>query len=271
MKKVLIGILVIMVILAVVLAVGLYKLGPIIKTTVNTHGPRITQTEVRLADVGVSLLKGELQLKGFVLGNPKGFQAPHAVKVGSMYVDVDESSLTEDTVVIDKVAVIGPEIYYEKTGKTDNFKALLRNIKGASPAKKEPSDTTEKEGAGKKILVRDFVLKDGQVNLAASIVGTQSVTAQLPDIHLKDIGKSGAPPEQVFGEIFAAIYKEVSSPAVTRALNTELKKLKKDAKKKLEKAGEDLKDAAKEEIKKQTEKTVEDVSKGLKGLLGEQD
>ena len=105
MKKLLLigGVVVIIIVVLVVL--GISKLGPIIKTAVNTYGPKITKTEVSLSDVGISIFTGETKLKGFRLGNPKGFKTPNAVSVGSIYVDVDEKSLTGDTIIIDNFII----------------------------------------------------------------------------------------------------------------------------------------------------------------------
>ena len=63
MKKwVLIGI-GLLVIVVIVLVVGISNLGPIIKKAVNTYGPKITKTEVRLGDVDVSLFSAKARLK----------------------------------------------------------------------------------------------------------------------------------------------------------------------------------------------------------------
>ena len=271
MKKVLIGVGVLIVIIVIVLIVGLSKLGPIIKTAVNTYGPKITKTNVSLADVGVSLLGGEVKIKGFVLGNPKGFSSPDAVKVGSIYVKVDEKSLTGNTIIIDKIEVIAPEITYERSASRDNFKQILENVQGSTPSGKTTSEQKPAEtGGGKKIIIRDFILKDGKVDLATSLLAGQSVSAQLPEIRLKDLGqdKGGATPAQVFGQVFDAIYKQISSPQITQALNDKLKSLSGQARQDLEKAGENMKSAAGDQVKQAAEKGLKDVTEGVKGLLG---
>ncbi|MBL0715005.1 MAG: hypothetical protein JJV98_15035 [Desulfosarcina sp.] len=77
-RLVLIGCALVLVVMAIVF-LGLSNLGPIIKKAVNTYGPQITQTEVRLGDAGVSVFTGEVKLKEFLLGNPKGFSSPQAL------------------------------------------------------------------------------------------------------------------------------------------------------------------------------------------------
>ena len=167
MKKwIFIGLGAIIVIAVVVVYVGLSNLGPIIKKAINTYGPKITKTELHVADVGVSILSAEAEVEAFFLGNPQGFKSPSAMKVGSVFVNVDEKSLTGNTTIIERVEVKKPEIYYEKKGKTDNFKALLNNVKKSAASEKKSTDAGKEEGGGKKLIINDFILTQCKVNLS---------------------------------------------------------------------------------------------------------
>ena len=252
MKKWLYIIGALVVIVVAVLIFGVSNLGPIIKKAVNTYGPEITKTEVRLDDVGISLLSGEAKLKNLYLGNPKGFKSPQAMRVKAIYVDVDEKSITGNTVIIDSVQVIGPEITYEKVGRTDNFKTILNNVKGSARASKSSKNDTAKEGGGKKMLIRNVIIKDGEVDLEMSVYGGSSISASasLPDIHLKDVGKKngGATPEEVVNMVFAALYKKITSPAVTAELNKQAKALGSQALKEGKVGKEEVEKAAGETV-----------------------
>ena len=240
-------------IVAAVLIFGVSNLGPIIKKAVNTYGPEITKTEVRLDDVGISLLSGEAKLKNLYLGNPEGFKSPQAMRVKAVYVDVDEKSITGDTVIIDSVQVLGPEITYEKVGRTDNFKTILNNVKGSARTSKSSKNKPAKESKEKKLLIRNFIIKDGEVDLDMSVYGGSSVSgsASLPDIHLKDVGKKngGATPEEVVNIVFAALYKKITSPAVTAELNKQAKALASQALKGGKIGKEEVEKAAGETVK----------------------
>ncbi len=230
MKKLLVIGGAIVVILVVVLVVGVSNLGPIIKSAVNTYGPELTKTNVSLGDVDISIFSGEAELKDFHLGNPRGFKAPEAISVGSVYVDIDEGSLTGDTIIIDKIEVVAPEISYEKARGTDNFQTILNNVNkavGADKSARSSAQGSEKESGGKKILIRNFIVRDGKVNLTMSMLGGKGISADLPNIHLKDIGRKqdGVAPATAFKEIFAALYGKITSPAVTDTLNQGLKAL----------------------------------------------
>lgn len=235
-----------------VVVFGLSKIGPIIQTAVNTYGPGITKTDVRLGDVNVSLFSAQAKLTDFYLGNPKGFQSPEAMKVGSIKVDVDENTLIKDTIVINKIEVLRPQITYERTAKTDNFQAILNNVtKGAKKSK----PASGKSAGNKKIIIRDFQLKGGQVRLAASLLGQkESMVTQLPDIHLTDIGekKGGIKPEEAFRLIFAELSKHINSPDVLKVFSERLKELKLDP----------------AILEGGTPKEIKDVGDTLKNLLG---
>jgi hypothetical protein len=273
MKKwIFMGLAAIVVLLIVVVVVGISKLGPIVKMAVNTYGPKITDTELHVDDVGISIFSAEAKLKKFFLGNPKGFKSPSAMKVGSVYVDVDEGSITKDPIIINRVEVVGPEITYEKRGKTDNFKSILNNVQKNVPkgesAKKEPA----KEGPGKQLIINDLIIKNGKVNLAVEmpggVLGDQEIKADLPDIHLKDIGKkkNGASAAEVANEIFAALYGKITSPDVMGALNDQLKKLGGVGVETIEKATkEGLKEAT--DVVKGAGKEAEGVTDKVKGLF----
>jgi hypothetical protein len=125
-------------------------------------------------------------------------------------------------------------------------------------------------------MIKNFILSGGTVNLAASLLSGRAISASLPDIHLKDIGKQegGTSPATAFGQIFAKLYQEITSPAVIESMNQALKTLGsnieavgEDAKKDLERAGEDAKkklDATGEDAKKE----LDAVADKVKGLFG---
>jgi hypothetical protein len=178
---------------------------------------------------------------------------------------VDAKTLTGDTIVIERVEVEKPEINYEKKRKTDNFRALLRNIKKSVRSQKKSAGAGKDEGGGKKLIINEFIVKQGKVNLVMSAagLGDKKIVVALPDIHLKDIGKKagGASAAQVSKEIFMAIYGKITSPAVADALNRELKAF-----------GASLDSVGRKRLKQVKDsavKALDDAGKKVKGLLGD--
>ncbi|MBK7497417.1 MAG: hypothetical protein IPI28_19205 [Candidatus Omnitrophica bacterium] len=128
---------------------------------------------------------------------------------------IDEKSLTENTVIIDKIEINGPEITYEKVLDTDNFKIILKNLKRSTGM----GDRSADPGRDKKILIRNFIVRGGKVHLVKASLGGNTVSADLPDFHYRNGSKKGKPPSAAFGEIFEELYDQVRGPVVTAALN----------------------------------------------------
>jgi uncharacterized protein involved in outer membrane biogenesis len=197
----------------IILSAALWNLGTLIKKAINNYGPGIINAEVHVEGVQTVLLSGEVRLSDFYLGNPAGFKTPHALKAPSVYVDLNEASLIRSTVVIEKIELIGPEINYEKIKGTDNFKQLIKNING-SPGRRGKEDKGVTEHGGKRLIIRDVIFRDAQVNFALSGLIEHRVSARIPNIHLKNIGdeEGGLPPSEAFKILLSALYRDITAP-----------------------------------------------------------
>ncbi|NDV17891.1 hypothetical protein GO013_00470 [Pseudodesulfovibrio sp. JC047] len=217
-------------IIAVVILVVL-NLGDIIKVAVEKYGPPITKTEVKLGSADISILSGSGALSDFLLGNPQGFSMPSAIECDTIRVSIVKDSLTTDRIIIEEIFVDGPIISYEKKGNTDNFKTIVNNIKKtvASEEKQDQhAETTPSEtGSEKTIQINNFIVKNGHINLGGSMLnafGEQSMGIDLPDIHLKDIGKDK---ETTPAEAFALVLSEMTGD-ITGTISQVGKQLQKE-------------------------------------------
>src|SRR5579883_3150169 len=104
MKKILarIAIAVVVLILAALLVV-FFSLNSIVKKGVETVGPMITKTEVKLGSADISPFSGGGRLTKLFVGNPEGFKAPSAMEFGDIKVGVQVSSLTSAVIVVNEV------------------------------------------------------------------------------------------------------------------------------------------------------------------------
>lgn len=222
------GVLLAIVIIAAIALV--MRLDELITKAVNTYGPEITGTEVRVENVRVSFLSGKAAIENFTLGNPKGFRSPRAMKVASASVNLELTSLMSDTIVIGRLEIVEPDITYEKRGGTDNFKLIAKHAEQkAKEAGLVPEETGGKK-PGKKLLVRDFVVNGGRVTLYTPDLPSGAASAAIPDMSLKNAGgKDGAPPEKVFSRILSALYDRLTMPIVVDSLNRSLLDARKTA------------------------------------------
>ncbi|MBI5375718.1 MAG: AsmA family protein [Candidatus Schekmanbacteria bacterium] len=228
MKKWLIIFGIIVVVVIALIFAGLSNLGLIIKNAINSYGPGITKTDLSVGDVSVSLFSGKAKLKDFYLGNPGGFKSPQAVKVKSIAVDVDEKSINKDVIVIDRIEILQPEISYEMKNGTDNFKKILDNMKRDNAPKEKSSEIKDgKKGKEQKIIIKDLLITDGKVNVTTQFLAEKNISIPLPEIHLANIGnaENGTTPEEIAKQILQSLQENLTSAAVTDAINSQLKDL----------------------------------------------
>ncbi len=189
MKKVILGGLVAVVVLLVISVVVLgLSLDGIVKRGVETFGPKLTQVDVKLDKVSLSLLTGGGQIGGLVVGNPEGFKSPQAIRVGTASLVVVPSSLMSDKIVIRTVRVEAPEITLETGLNGTNLKKILANL-NETTASTGPAKTpgAPASGPAKKLQVDDFLIHGAKLNLIVTGLGSQTVP--LPEIHLASLGQ----------------------------------------------------------------------------------
>ena len=187
MKKVLLSLVIVLIVLIVAGGiVASFFLGPIVKTGMETVGPKITQVSVRVDAVNLSLLTGSAGIKNLVVGNPEGYKAPEAIRIGSASVGVNPLSILTDKIVIRSVRVEAPEITFEGNPFSgNNLNTILKNVSSAT----ESSGTAATNAPGeppakpaKKLEVDELLITGGKVNF-------NGATLSLPDIHLTNLGK----------------------------------------------------------------------------------
>ena len=212
MKKLLIILFVVVPVLVIVAGVGLYfSINWITKNGVETFGPRMTRTEVRLESSNISLFSGKGSLKGLFIGNPKGFKTESAFQVKEIRVAMDVSSILTDRLIIEEIVVNAPEINYERGSKSSNIKTIFGNVRALAGKSKRQATKAGKAGAKesqredeKKVQINNFVVKNGKVSMSATLPKEKNVIVSLGEIHLKNIGagKDGKTASEVFEEIF---------------------------------------------------------------------
>jgi hypothetical protein len=208
MKKIIVRLIIalVVVVILVVLGVGFF-LDQVIKTGVETIGPKVVKVDVKLQSVSLSLFSGHGALKGLRLGNPAGYATPYAITVGEASLALTPKSLLSDKIIVKSIKVQGPEITYETNLKDSNLGKIVADMQGApGGAQKEPAQPKEAKPA-KKLEVDEFIITGGRIHVSVTVLNGGTATVPLPDIHLKDLGTGpdGITPEdlaiKVMGEI----------------------------------------------------------------------
>ncbi len=170
-----------------------------IKTAVETIGPELTGSDVTLDSVELSLTDAKGSLSGLRVGNPEGFAAVDAFKLGVIRFAMDPESLAGDTIVVDSLHIVAPEITMERADGRSNLDQIQANIADYLGADSSQGGT---DAEGKKFIIRDLRITDAVVRYA--ILGGKGIDLQLPDLRLTDIGGSGEEGSGVSGAEAAA-------------------------------------------------------------------
>lgn len=199
------------------------SLGSIIKKGVETVGPQITKTEMKLDGANISLFSGSGTLKGFLIGNPEGYKTPSAIKVGEVSLGVKPGSVLSDKIHVTYVRVQGPEITFEGTlGTQNNLGKIMENVETATGGSNQnkPADKSADSGASRKFQVDDFLISGAKVNVSMTLLAGKSVTVSIPDIHFTNLGNG---PEGISAaELTKKVLSQVNAEtlkAVEKVLN----------------------------------------------------
>jgi len=200
MKKIALALLVLVIAVAGALLWLRDNVDGLVKSAIETYGGAMTQATVSVGAVHIDAASGRGTIRELTIGNPAGFKTAHALKLASLELEIDPATLLKDVVTVRRIAVVAPDVIYEKGDTETNFDAIQKNIATyLAPATKTP--------AGKKLIVEEFVVTDIKAHASAAFLKGETVGVTLPDIRLQHIGraKGGVTPGELGQEIVATL------------------------------------------------------------------
>jgi len=257
MKKVFIGLGILVVVLAIVLWQLYSNLDKIVARVIEDVGSEVTQTAVRVGGVDLDLLKGKAGLSLLSVANPAGYSDAHIFTLEDISVAVDVESISSNPIIIDEIVVRQPRVAYEiNTRGVSNLDVLKKNVEGysasraaASGTAKEAQEPAGQEGEEIRLIIRKLNFEGGELNATSALRPDKPVKVKLPAFSMSNIGQSsgGATSSQVAKEVLDRLVRQAGDAA---------------AKAGADKLADELKDKAKDKL-------GDKVGGALKGLLGE--
>lgn len=254
----------------IVLSVGglLYyvfsNLNSIVKQIVESEGPKITQTSVKLNEVDLKPLEGRGELKGFKIGNPSGYSSEHLLKWDSILLHINPQSVRSEVIVIEDFGVSGVNIKVEQKGKTTNIQELLKALpSGGSEAEETDSGSS---GSQVRMAIKHMSFSNNSVDVITEQLGSANV--EIPGFELNNIGDPavGLTPDELAAAILKPLMKRAKDSAEEKIKNMTREKLEA----KLDEKKEELKAKADAE-KAKAESKLKDKGGELKEGLDEED
>jgi hypothetical protein len=226
-KKWFIGVvLVIILITAVTVICVISRLDFMVKAAIEKYGSMATGTPVRVESVKIRLRQGSGDIHGLTIGNPAGFDGPHAFTLGETGIQIDLRSLTQEVKIIDAIHVLKPEIFFEmNSARSVNLNELKKYLEKTSPPKKTEAVKKEKKsGPEPKMIIRRILFSDGVVHVRIVPGGVRQYDLRMPAVEMTNLGgNTGATPDQIthqiIGELNRRAIREVEKKTVGAAVD----------------------------------------------------
>lgn len=209
---------VVIIVLIVIGLVALYlNLNSIVRSTVQKQSQAQLNVPTSLQSANVNIFGGDVALKGFDVGSPQGFDAPHMMSLGGVNVGVNLGQLRQDPMRVDQITITNPKLVIEMHGMKFNVKQFIDNLPAGEPK------TTPEQKKPLKLIINDLKVQGAQVvfrpdvQALSSLPGIgknlsglkQEYTLSIPTLDMQNVG-TGA------GNENGAAIKDVVSLLVTK-------------------------------------------------------
>jgi len=179
---------------AAVYLFGSKILNAALKQAIQSGAPLVTQCEVAIDQLELSLFSGEGQVRGFELKNPTGFSEQNLFALDQISVSVDPESLLTQEIHIHSIVIDQPKFCFEQGMSGSNWQKLIQNLQAFSANSadtQQPSSNAENSNADTpmpKIRIDSLSIQEAQV--ALSLLGVEKAL-ELPSIHITDLNPQG--------------------------------------------------------------------------------
>lgn len=180
----------------------------IVKTQIESQVYKHTGVPLKVGFVSLSPLSGTVNISGIAIPNPHGFsQFKNATSLENIMVSADLGSIFSGTIHIRTIKITKPEVFVEMKAGQNNLTALRNEVKkNAPPEAHKPAKQTKDE---MKLTIDSLEINGAAIHLGSGVVPATKQTQDynIPDIHLKNIGKStgGADIANVTGVVIKKI------------------------------------------------------------------
>ena len=205
------GVLVVLAALGALLAWN--SLDLVVRYALERWGPDVTGVKIEVAEVRISPGDGSGRIAGIEVGNPPGFSTPRAARFGEVRLALEPSTITSQVVHVRELALVAPQVTYERGDRGTNLDAIQRNIE-AYVKKAEGADGGKATApkSGRKFVIDRLTIRNARVVMTNKGLGGQGLAFDLPDVDLRDVGKrqGGMTASQVAQLVTATLQQRIA-------------------------------------------------------------
>lgn len=193
----------------------------IVKVALEHFGPQVAGVSVQVGEVEISTSNGRGTLRHVDIGNPPGFTAPRAARLGEISVALDPATVRAPVVLIHEIVIGSTTVTYERGPHGTNLEAIQRHIADYVKGSQEASGNGDRTATGHEVshrfIVDRLVIRNAKVVMTNPALKGQGVTFDIPDIELRDLGKreGGATASQIASKAADALVSRIAQKLLT--------------------------------------------------------
>jgi hypothetical protein len=210
MKKLLIGLGVVVVLVAGGAFLLLSNLDGLVKTAIETYGSEAVGSQVSVDSVEIDLTGGTAAIYGFSVANPEGFSDRVMISFSEVSVAIDIGTLNSEIISIDSIVARQPSALYESANGTTNIDTVSARFAGSG--NEEPADVTADESTVQ-LNIASILIEDIQAHMAGE--GVPDLTLSLGDINLQSLQGT---PNEIASQIMEPLMQQISANAASALL-----------------------------------------------------
>lgn len=197
------------------------SLDVIVKYALEHYGPQVTGVSFEVGEVRLSPRDGRGSVRRVDIGNPPGFSAPRAARLGEISVWVDPGTVRAPIVVIHELTIEAPLITYERGDHGTNLDAIRKNIANYVARAQAASGDGDRKPSGQEVkhrfVVEKLAIRGGKVTMTNPALKGQGVTFDLPSIEMRDLGRSqgGATASEIASAVADTLVSRIAQKLLT--------------------------------------------------------
>ena len=151
--------------------------------------------DTKVGFVRIGLLTGSFHIGSLKIRNPPGFESKYLLELGDGRMQVSIDSLQKEVVEVPLFALEDIEVALERAKGKTNYGVILANLKRFESSGSKPAPAKSGEaGPGKRLIVRELVIRDISAHVAnsAGLDTLGGIDVKVPEIRLTNIGADNA-------------------------------------------------------------------------------
>lgn len=209
MKKVLIGLLVVVLLIGGGVFYVISNLDGIVKDAIETAGTGAIGSSVTVGTVDLDLMNGTAAIYDFSIANPTGFSNQAMVSFAELSISLDLNNLSGEVIGIRSIVARDPYIRYESVDGVSNLDTVNERLAGDS----SEATSTESSAEAPDLAIASILIENIQASLDTDLLPSP-LDVNLGDIRLENLSGS---PEEISSQIMKPVISQLTASA-TRAV-----------------------------------------------------